>query len=235
MCYLVFIKINIFCSTSTSETRVEWINAIMVLHYCDVGILLVLSQWIERYLRSRLFISIHCIMLNWSNSENREFLLFVSQIEIHIPVSRRWSPEEKLKWHRSDKTRWKSNSFYDLSHPPDICRADGWWDWMSDEGLAGTCWPTISYLCSCRSVRIFPCVLWMWHDSDPNPKQRWRVLDLWCLEARKEREKLRCWKRNLVSGLEGAADLICWSPPRTPGGHGAADVSTLDVLLTPTT
>ena len=37
---------------------------------------------------------------------------------------------------------------------------------------AGTCWPTISYLCSCRSVRIFPCVLWMWHDSDPNPKQR---------------------------------------------------------------
>ena len=117
---------------------------------------------------------------------------------------------------RSDKTRWESNSFYDLFHPPDICRADGWWDWMSDEGRAGTCWPTISYLCSCRSVRIFPCVLWMWHDSDPNPKQRWRVLDLWCLEARKEREKLRCWKRNLVSGLESrgrsGSDLLVPTP-----------------------
>ena len=50
-----------------------------------------------------------------------------------------------------------------------------------------TCWPTISYLCSCRSVRIFPCVLWMWHDSDPNPnRERWRVLDPRCLEARRE-------------------------------------------------
>ena len=55
------------------------------------------------------------------------------------------------------------------------------------------------------------------------------------VSRRGEREILRCWKRNLVSGLEGAADLICWSPPRTPGGHGAAEVSTLDVLLTPTT
>ena len=55
------------------------------------------------------------------------------------------------------------------------------------------------------------------------------------VSRRGEREILGCWKRNFVSGLEGAADLICWSPPRTPGGHGAADVSTLDVLLTPTT
>ena len=47
MCSYLLIKINIFCSTS--ESRVEWINA-MVLHYCDVGVLLVLSEWIERYL-----------------------------------------------------------------------------------------------------------------------------------------------------------------------------------------
>ena len=107
---------------------------------------------------------------------------------------------------------------------------------MSDEGRAGDLLThnfIFVLLQICENIPLVYC------ECDMTVIQIQTERDEGCLtpdvSRRGEREILRCWKRNLVSGLEGAADLICWSPPRTPGGHGAAEVSTLDVLLTPTT
>ena len=229
MCYLVFIKINIFCSTS--ETRVEWINA-MVLHYCDVGILLVLSEWIERYLEY----SYPFIVLCWIGVTQKIENFFHLHQNPHSSIQT-IEPRREIKMaQRSDKTRWESNSFYDLSHPPDICRADGWWDWMSDEGR-GLVDPQF-HICAFADLweySLVYCECDMTVIQIPNRDEGCLTSDV----SRRGKRGRNCdagrgtWSP--VSSLEGAADLICWSPPRTPGGHGAADVSTLDVLLTPTT
>ena len=146
----------------------------MVLHYCDVGILLVLSEWIERYLEY----SYPFIVLCWIGVTQKIENFFHLYQNPHSSIQT-IEPRREIKMaQRSDKTRWKSNSFYDLSHPPDICRADGWWDWMSDEGGDLLTHNFIFVLLQiCENIPL--CVVnvtWQWSKSQTEMKGAWPLM-----------------------------------------------------------